>query len=248
MSGPRARGRGRGRHRPAVGLLGLALLVGGCLPTPASTQGRAIAELWTIFLVPALVVAALVWGLTTVAIVRFRRRRPDDGLPPQIEGHTGLELVWTSLPILTVLVLFGFTMLTLGRIEGRAPDAIDVTVTAYRWQWRIDYPSAGVRVEGTPDRPAEMVVPVGRPVHVSLVSTDVAHAFYVPAFLFKRDAIPGRTTSFDLTVEEAGTYRGQCAEFCGVFHDQMLFTVRAVPPAEFEQWLAATAQANEVRR
>jgi cytochrome c oxidase subunit 2 len=237
--------------KPA-GRFGLALLVvpvvlGGCLPTPATAQGRAIADLWTVFLVPAVVVAALVWGLATVAILRFRRRADDATLPPQTEGHTGLELLWTSLPVVTVLILFGFTMVTLGRIEARAPDAVAVTVTAFRWQWRIEYPTAGITITGTPEQPAEMIVPVGRPIHVTLVASDIAHAFYVPAFLFKRDAIPGRTTSFDLTVEEAGTYRGQCAEFCGVFHDQMLFSVRAVPPDEFERWLAATARAGESR-
>ncbi len=241
--------RGRVARIGAVGALGaLALLVGGCLPTAATAQGRAIADLWTVFLVPAIVVAAIVWGLATVAILRFRRRGDDATLPPQTEGHAGLELLWTSLPILTVLVLFAFTMVTLGRIEARAPDAVDVTVTAFRWQWQIEYPAAGITITGTPDRPAEMVVPVGRPVHVTLVASDVAHAFYVPAFLFKRDAIPGRTTSFDLTVEEPGTYRGQCAEFCGAFHDQMLFSVRAIPPDEFDQWLAATARAGATTR
>lgn len=225
-------------------LVALVLLVGGCLPTAATAQGRAIADLWMVFLVPAVVVAAIVWGLATVAILRFRRRGDDATLPPQTEGHAGLEFLWTSLPILTVLVLFGFTMVTLGRIEARAPDAVEVTVTAFRWQWQIAYPTTGITITGTPDRPAEMVVPIGRPVHVTLASPDVAHAFYVPAFLFKRDAIPGRTTSFDLTVEAAGTYRGQCAEFCGVFHDQMLFSVRAVPPAEFEAWLATAAAAS----
>ncbi len=247
-SGGRSRrDRGGRLARLAAGVVLAATIVGGCLPAAQTAEGRAIADLWTVFLIPAVIVAAIVWGLATIAILRFRRRG-DVGLPPQVEGHTGLEILWTSLPILTVLVLFGFTMATLGRIEGRAPDAIDVTVTAYRWQWRIEYPAAGVRVEGTPERPAEMVVPVGRPVHVTLVATDVAHAFYVPAFLFKRDAIPGRVTSFDLTVEEAGTYRGQCAEFCGVFHDQMLLTVRAIPPAEFEAWLATAAASGGVHR
>jgi cytochrome c oxidase subunit 2 len=83
-----------------------------------------------------------------------------------------------------------------------------------------------------------MVVPVGEPIHVVLASNDVVHAFYVPAFLFKRDAIPGRTNEFDLTIDNADTYRGQCAEFCGVFHDRMLLTVRAVPRTEFDTWLA----------
>jgi cytochrome c oxidase subunit 2 len=112
-------------------------------------------------------------------------------------------------------------------------------VTAFRWQWRFVYPDAGVTVTGAPDEPAEMVVPVGEPIRIVLSSADVNHAFYVPQFLFKRDAIPGRTTEFDVTVAEPGTYRGQCAEFCGVFHDRMLLSVRAVTRAEFDQWIAA---------
>ena len=86
-----------------------------------------------------------------------------------------------------------------------------------------------------------MVVPVGEPVHVLLTSDDVIHSFYVPAFLFKRDAIPGHPTEFDFTVDEPGGYGGQCAEFCGVYHDRMLLTVRAVTRPEFESWLAGHA-------
>ena len=81
-----------------------------------------------------------------------------------------------------------------------------------------------------------MVVPVGEPVHVTLTSPDVVHSFYVPIFLFKRDAIPGRTNTFEFTVEEEGTYRGQCAEFCGYQHAFMAFEVIAEPPEQYEAW------------
>jgi cytochrome c oxidase subunit II len=235
------------RWRSATLLLAmLGLTAGGCLQPAATTQGRAVNDLWIAFLVPAIVVAVIVWGLTTLVIVRFRRRKDAASLPVQTEGNTGLELTWTVLPTVTVLVLFGLSLLALGRIEARNPGGVEVTVTAFRWQWQIDYPEEGVTVIGTSEVPAEMVVPVGEPVHVSLVSPDVIHSFYVPVFLFKRDAVPGRTTTFDLTVEEAGTYRGQCAEFCGVFHDRMLLAVRAVDRAEFEAWIAATRAAQAV--
>jgi len=112
-------------------------------------------------------------------------------------------------------------------------------VTAFRWQWEFDYPGSGVRVIGGPDVPAEMVVPAGEPIHIVLTATDVAHAFFVPAFLFKRDAIPGRVNEFDVTINEPGAYGGQCAEFCGVFHDRMLLTVRAVTRPDYDAWLAA---------
>src|SRR5204862_820294 len=89
------------------------------------------------------------------------------------------------------------------------------------------------------DTVAVMVVPVGEPIHVVLTSVDVDHAFYVPAFLFKRDAIPGHPNDFDLTITEPGDYNGQCAEFCGVYHDRMLLSVKAVSRPDFDAWLAA---------
>ena len=82
------------------------------------------------------------------------------------------------------------------------------------------------------------MLPVNQPVRVVLSAADVIHAFYVPEFLFKRDAVPGRQTTFEFTIAEAGTYRGQCAEFCGILHARMPFTVRAVSAEEFEAWLA----------
>jgi cytochrome c oxidase subunit 2 len=83
-----------------------------------------------------------------------------------------------------------------------------------------------------------MVVPAGEPIHIVLTATDVIHSFYVPQFLFKRDAIPGRPNEFDLTIDEPGAYGGQCAEFCGVFHDRMTLTVRAVTRPQYDAWLA----------
>jgi cytochrome c oxidase subunit 2 len=202
-------------------------------------QGRVVNDLWDLFLVPAAIVAAIVWGLTTVAIVRFRRRRTTtQDPPPQIAGNTRLEVAWTIIPIAVVAVLFVLTVGAVNRIYERSAGGIEVAVSAFRWQWQIDYPADGVSVVGLSDEPAVMVVPVGEPVHVTLTSPDVIHSFYVPAFLFKRDAVPGRPNQFEFTVQEEGTYGGQCAEFCGINHDRMKFSVRAVPRADYEAWLA----------
>ena len=84
-----------------------------------------------------------------------------------------------------------------------------------------------------------MVVPVGEPIHIVLTSADVDHAFYVPQFLFKRDAIPGHPERVRLHDHDPGTYNGQCAEFCGIYHDRMLLTVQAVSRPEYDAWLAA---------
>jgi cytochrome c oxidase subunit 2 len=231
--------RPRTRHLFAI-LLGLAAIaLAGCLPSSVTRQGRAVNDLWTMFLVPAIAVAAIVWGLTTFAILRYRRRgATTQELPPQISGDRRLEIAWTVIPIATVLALFWLTLGALARIDERTTGGINVAITAFRWQWQFDYPDDGVSIVGLPDSTTEIVVPVGEPVHVTLTSPDVIHSFYVPAFLFKRDATPGRPTEFEFTVEEAGAYGGQCAEFCGVGHAAMKLTVRAVPRAEYEAWLA----------
>ena len=234
------------RPRPVHAVLVLAaaacaVLLGGCLPAPRTTQAQAVSDLWTQFVIAAAIVGGLVWTLITVALLRYRRRPGDEEtVPPQIGHVTWLEVVWTALPIVTILVLFGLTLGTLGKVDAiAATSPVTVNVTAFRWQWRFDYAGTDVSVIGGPETPAEMVVPVGEPVHIVLTAADVDHSFYVPAFLFKRDAIPGRPNQFDLTITDPGSYSGQCAEFCGVFHDRMTLIVRAVTRPEFDAWLGA---------
>jgi cytochrome c oxidase subunit 2 len=180
----------------------------------------------------------VVFGLTTWAIVRHRARGRTD-LPAQTRGNVRLEVVWTAIPVVIVVGLFIATLGVLARLEPRAtaPDT-ELRVEAFRWGWSFSYPAAGVTVTGIGADGPEAVVPVGRPIRVTLAAQDVIHSFYVPVFLFKRDAVPGRESIFEFTVEEPGTYRGQCAEFCGVFHSRMPFSIRAVAEAEFVAWLA----------
>ena len=227
-----------GAPRTATAVAFAALLAAACMPEAPTAQGQAVNSLYLVFLGGGAIVGGLVWALTTWAVLRYRRSGPD--LPVQTHGNGRLEVIWTTLPFLTVGVLFVLTVLTLNVVDARSDTGgVDVRVTGTRWQWRFDYPASGVTVIGTPGQPPpELVLPVGRTVHVTVVATDVAHSFYVPAFLFKRDAIPGITNRFDLDLREPGTWSGQCAEFCGTYHDQMLFTVRAVSGPEFDAWLA----------
>jgi cytochrome c oxidase subunit II len=243
-------GRSAGRTRPsprarvgslarAAGLAALAAALTGCVPRPATVQGQSIADLWVVFGVASAMVGLVVWGLVTWSVLRYRARGSSE-LPVQTHGNLGLEIVWTALPIAIVVGLFVLTYRTIGTVESATgPPAVSVRVTAFTWQWSFDYEGTGVTVVGQRDRPPELVVPAGEPVRVTLVSADVDHAFYVPAFLFKRDAIPGHPSTFDFTVVAPGVYPGQCAEFCGLQHDTMQFTVRAVPRAAFDAWLAA---------
>jgi cytochrome c oxidase subunit 2 len=221
--------------------LAAALLLASCGGLGGATsQGREIEGVWVVFLWAGAGVAAIVYGLIIWSIVRYRRRRGDDeDLPPQFRQSVPVEILYTVLPLLIVGGLFVLTYRAETTVEGRDPEpGATVGVEAYDWSWRFTYEGTGVSVFGTPDDPPEAVLPVGETVRIRLTSADVIHAFFVPDFLFKRDAIPGRTTTFDLSIEEPGRYRGQCAEFCGLDHWRMRFTIRAVPPEEFDRWLA----------
>ena len=231
----------RSARRAAIVSLVAIPLVAGCYPNAVTAEGRAIGDLYSIFMVIAAGVFLLVYGLATFAILRYRVfRRRDTGEPRQIHGNDWIEAIWTAIPLLIVAGLFVGTLGVLLRTEARAASpAAEVHVRAFRWGWAFSYPSEGVEKSGFGIPGPELVVPVGEPVRFVLTSDDVVHSFYVPLFLFKRDVVPGRVNTFDVTVEEAGTYRGQCAEFCGVGHAAMPFTVRAVSGAEYEAWLDA---------
>lgn len=209
----------------------------GTLPSAPTEQGREIGALGELFFWAAVAVAAVVYGLILWSVVRYRRRA--DGLPPQVRSNIPLEVLYTLVPVALVVMLFVLSYRAEVRVEAPTDQpAATVRVTAFDWSWRFDYEGTDVSVIGTPDDPPEMVLPVGQPVRIRMTSTDVIHSFYVRDFLFKRDAIPGRTTSFDLTLDEAGVFRGQCAEFCGLDHYRMRFTVRGVSAGEFDEWLA----------
>jgi cytochrome c oxidase subunit II len=236
--------RRRAGVRLALAATFIALAVAACLPSSVTSEGRDVSALYTGFFAIAVVIAAIVFGLTTFTILRHRHHAGDE-LPPQTSGNLRLEAIWTGLPIITVLGLFAATLLVLGRMEQTSdrPGA-DIRVEAFRWGWTFRYPTAGITVSGIGSPGPEVVVPVGQPIRITLTSADVDHAFYVPIFLFKRDAIPGRESTFEFTVEEPGSYGGQCAEFCGIYHSRMPFTVRAVSGAEYDQWLASQPKSS----
>ena len=229
------------RRAPAARWLApaaLMLVAAGCTPQSVTEEGRAVYGLYNLFLYIAAVVFVLVSGLVIWSVVRYRRR--DDELPKQTHGNNRLELTWTLIPTVIVLVLFVFTMQAQDKVLDQSGDAdVDITVTAFQWSWRFTYEGTGAEVLGTPETVPEMVVPVGQTIRVKLVSADVVHTFYVPQTLFKRQAIPGTDNEFDLTFEREGLFHGQCTQFCGLQHPDMVFRVRVVTQGEYQSWLAA---------
>lgn len=198
-------------------------------------------SLWRFSNIAGLLVALLIWGLVAYCLLRFRRRGRD-GLPVQTHANIPMEVLYTVAPLVLVAVLFWLTVDVEREVTatpGR-PD-LSVEVVGFQWQWQFRYPDAGVVVTGVPGDAPVLVLPVGRTVRFRLETSDVIHAFYVPRFLTKRDAIPGVDNEFDVEVSQAGTWTGRCAEYCGLDHYRMNFSVRAVPPAEFDAWLAERA-------
>jgi cytochrome c oxidase subunit II len=223
----------------AVGLLVVAATLAACTESPATVEGGRVQGLYNLFLVAAAVVFVIVAGLIGWNIVRYRSRG-DTTLPAQTHTNIALELVWWALPTILVIGLFAVSASVLNTNDSRnAVSPLHVKVEGFQWAWRFTYLDSGVVLTGLPDAPPQLVLPVGRAIDFEIVADDVIHSFFVPSFLVKRDAIPGIDNHLQLTIDEAGTYTGQCAEFCGLLHDRMLFSVRAVPEAEFQAWLKA---------
>ena len=214
----------------------------GFFPLDSVTkQGVPTQSLYFVTFVIAVIVFVLVEGLLLFIAIRFRRKPTDTELPPQIHGSTKLELLWTIIPMVTVTALFVAAIITLNEeYESHVaqPDLV-VDVTGFQWQWTFDYPEQGISLTGTGREGPVMALPVGETIRIRLHSadTDVIHSFYVPQFLYKKDVIPGRVNEFDVMVQQAGTYAGQCAEFCGLGHADMHFSVQAMEPADFEAWV-----------
>jgi cytochrome c oxidase subunit 2 len=237
------------RRAPArwLAVTALVLAAAGCTPESVTEQGQAIYNLYSLFLYIAAVVFVVVSGLVIWSVVRYRRR--DDELPTQTHGNNRLELIWTAIPTVIVLVLFVFTIQAQNEVLDSPGEAdVNVTATAFQWSWRFTYEGTGAEVVGGPETIPELVVPVGQRVRVKLVSVDVVHSFYVPQTLFKRQAIPGVTNEFDLTFEKTGLFHGQCTQFCGLQHTDMVFRVRVVTQGEYQSWLAETTRRGAARQ
>ncbi|HEY6709030.1 MAG TPA: cytochrome c oxidase subunit II, partial [Actinomycetota bacterium] len=176
------------RRAPAArwfALAALVLIAAGCTPQSVTEQGRAVYSLYNVFMYIAAVVFVVVSGLVVWSVIRYRRR--DDELPTQTHGNNRLELTWTLIPTVIVLVLFVLTMQAQNKVLDQSGTAdVKITVTAFQWSWRFTYEGTGAEVLGSPEQVPEMVVPVGQTIRIKLVSADVVHSFYVPQTLFKR--------------------------------------------------------------
>jgi cytochrome c oxidase subunit 2 len=208
---------------------------------PTSTPAFAIRDLSWFVLGICAVIFFVVGGLLAYSVMRFRRRPGEDsGEPPQVYGSNQIELAWTVVPVLIVVILFLATARYIFGIEGLqpTPNALQVTVIGHQWWWEIRYPDLGIVTAN------ELHVPVndkeeGTPTFLTLQSADVIHSFWVPQLAGKMDVVPNKTNQVWIDPRTPGLYVGQCAEFCGVQHAGMLLRVIVHPKDEFAAWVGA---------
>jgi cytochrome c oxidase subunit 2 len=206
---------------------------------PASTPADAIYKLSLFVLAITGAIFVVVFSLLAYAVIKYRRRTNDDGKePPQVYGSTQVELAWTVIPVLIVVVLF----LTSARVIHAVQDAhqpknaIEVTAIGHQFWWEYRYPQLGIVTAN------ELHIPVSHgkdpsPTFLTLLSSDTDHSFWVPRLAGKTDLIPNRTNHMWLDPEHPGLYLGQCAQYCGTQHAKMLLRVYVDSPADFERWV-----------
>ena len=211
---------------------------------PASTPADAIHRLSVFVLIITGLIFLVVFSLLAYAVGKFRNNAKEDGRePPQVYGSNQVELAWTVVPVLIVLVLFFATARVIHSIQQAVPPpgTIQVTAIGHQFWWEFRYPGLGVVTAN------ELHVPVSdprqrTPTFVTLLSADTDHSFWVPQLAGKTDLIPNRVNSMWIEPHETGMYVGQCAQYCGTQHAKMLLRVYVESPEQFNQWIAAEKQ------
>jgi cytochrome c oxidase subunit II len=184
---------------------------------------------WAAVGVFVIVEAVLVWIL-----FRYRRRRNDPAMPPQIHGNTPVEIIWTIIPAVLLAIVAAFTTPIIFSTQAPPPkNALQVRVIGHQWWWEFQYPALGVTTAN------EVHMPVNQTVTFDLESADVMHSFWLPRLGGKRDVIPNHVNNLWWTPDQIGTTPGQCAQFCGTSHANMRMLAVVQSQADFNSWVAA---------
>ena len=241
-------------RRLTVGIVaGAALLaVSGCsaegkdevqrlaMPAPRSNEAQHIYSLWQWSWLAAILVGILVWGLIGYVVVHYRRRSVDE-IPVQTRYNLPIEMFYTVVPVMMVIVFFFFTVKVQDQVlpADQGTPAHTIEVVGQQWSWTFNdvkddaLNGKTVHEGGTTADAPTLWLPVNEKIRFNLYSPDVNHSFWVPSFLFKMDVIPGRDNHFSLTPNRKGEYAGKCAELCGVYHSRMLFNVKVVSAQDY---------------
>lgn len=206
------------------------------LPDQASTFGPQVDALFG-FITGVMVLSTIgIFATLVVFAIRFRRRSEEER-PGPMHGNTTLEIVWSVIPLVIVMTMFGWGALVYMMVTRPPKDAVEIYVVGRQWMWKIQHPGGQREINA-------LHVPVGVPIRMIITAEDVLHSFYIPAFRTKQDAVPGRYSSIWFQATEPGEYHLFCAEYCGTEHSKMVGKVVVMEPAEYAEWLAQNADGS----
>lgn len=239
------------RFRRIAPLVGLGALLGGCVTDGPRSMLHPVGEvavkqmdlfMWTFWL--SIAVLVLVIGVLVFAIFRFRDKPTGDkdAIPNQVHGSVPLEIAWTIIPVVIVILVAVPTVRAIFETEVRVTPTDEdllVKVTGYQWWWKFEYPELGIVTAN------ELHMPAGSRLVLDLDSADVLHSFWVPKLAGKRDLIPNQNNQLWMTADQPGIYSGHCAELCLGAHAYMRFRVIVDEPEDFDAWVAAFQQADQ---
>jgi cytochrome c oxidase subunit 2 len=184
-----------------------------------------------------LIVVVVVFAISLYVIIRFRRRKGDNTIPKQVEGNHKLEVIWTVIPIIMLIILGVPTVqsvFNLAKDYSKDPEAVQVIVTSHQYWWEFEYPDYGIKTA------QELIIPTGKTISIKAKSADVLHSFWIPSLAGKIDTNPGANeNAMYFSAPKEGVYLGKCAELCGPSHGLMDFKVKSVDESSFDRWVAA---------
>lgn len=207
------------------------------LPVGASTVSAEIDQIYYgIYALSVFFFLGIV-GAMLYFMWKYRRKAPNE-LPSGPTHSTLVEVTWTVLPTIIVIIIFAVSFKAYMRLVVAPGDAMEINVTGQKWSWSFQYPN-GIQTSN------EMVVPKGKPVKLIMTSQDVIHSFFIPAFRVKHDVVPGQYSSLWFEATEVGDYDVYCTEYCGTAHSDMLARVKVLEPAAYDKWLEENADPSK---
>jgi cytochrome c oxidase subunit 2 len=240
-----------------LGIFALAFADDGASKNMPAALWDQLNEIWLILSVVIYLIVAIP---SLIFMIKYRYKEGEREFGDQEhEGHWGLEALWTIVPLIIVIYLATHGFAIFKEMRTVPKDAFELKVTAFMWGWEFEYPN-GKKVYAffkqdkdpvkgyTAQEFEKPLLPVGKPIKVSLTSKDVIHAFYLRPAKVTQDAVPGRITYIWFQVNEEGEYWVFCREYCGTWHSRMFAKIKFVPEAEFNQWLSGQANADKSHR
>lgn len=209
-------------------------------PEQASTVAGRVDALYYYLVGVSVFFSVLIFLLVFYFAVKYRRRDPNY-VPPAIHGSTRLEVFWSVVPLALAMVMFGWGAKLFFEMQRPPAETLEIQVVGKQWMWKIQHPQGPREIN-------ELHVPVGVPVKLTMISEDVIHSFYIPAFRVKMDVLPGRYTTLWFEATKTGEYHLFCAEYCGTQHSGMIGRVVVMEPLDYQNWLAGGPPAESLEQ